>query len=651
MMREEDKIIDLFVPGRLCLFGEHSDWAARFRDVNAEVLTGQAIVTGIDLGLYATAKKNKDFVLSTLNEKGEKVSFSCAMEQRTLTEEAAKPTYFCYACGVAAYLAENYKVGGISIDIYNSTLPVKKGLSSSAAICVLVARAFNELYHLQISTNGEMQIAFRGELMTASRCGRLDQACAYGIRPICMEFDGERINVEKLNVGKELYWVFADLGAKKNTKKILTDLNKCFPFPQNEMEQNVLEALGKDNHAFIAKVKQAIEEGDAESIGELMTEAQKLFDEKIAPACAEELTAPVLHSTLEDPQIKEYSYGGKGVGSQGDGTVQFIARDKKSQQRLVEYLNQSLNMQAHAFTIPAQNRIKKAIIPVAGFATRMYPASRFTKKAFFPVVGEDGFVKPVIMYLLEELDKENIEEIILIVGEGEQEEFEKVFSAGMQPEMIPKLPRHLQDYERIIGRIGRKLRFAVQKEKRGFGHAVAQAARYLEPDEPVLLLLGDFIYKSNLSSSCTRQVINAYKKSGGQAVVSVKEIPLEKVVHYGCLTGEFSSRRDYMMQVSEMKEKPSVMYAQDYLGVQRGGSTRYYATFGQYVLTPQVFEFLAADIGKHDREGSPEEIELTAALQKVCEQNSLAAVLVDGESFDVGIPGAYLETVTRYAGV
>ena len=55
-------------------------------------------------------------------------------------------------------------------------LPIKSGLSSSAAICVLVARAFNEMYELQLNTMGEMNIAFYGEQRTPSRCGRLDQA-------------------------------------------------------------------------------------------------------------------------------------------------------------------------------------------------------------------------------------------------------------------------------------------------------------------------------------------------------------------------------------------------------------------------------------------------------------------------------------------
>ena len=83
----------------------------------------------------------------------------------------------------------------------------------------------------------------------------------------------------------------------------------------------------------------AIADGDAEKIGELMKEAQNIFDAKVAPGCPSELTAPKLHSVLNDEKIAEFAFGGKGVGSQGDGTIQFIAKDKENQQKLVEYLD------------------------------------------------------------------------------------------------------------------------------------------------------------------------------------------------------------------------------------------------------------------------------------------------------------------------
>lgn len=641
------KKVELFVPGRLCLFGEHTDWAGRYTDINSDVVPGLAIVTGIDLGIYASAEKNEIFSIRSFNEKGESVSFSCKMDSKTLREKAAEQHYFCYACGVAAYLMEHYQIGGISIKVSRVTLPIKKGLSSSAAICVLVARAFNEVYRLKMSVNGEMQAAYRGELLTKSRCGRLDQACAYGVNPVCMEFSGDEITAEKLKVGKALYWVFADLKSKKNTKKILSDLNKAFPFPQTEKDRNIHEALGADNHRIISEASKAIADGNAQRIGELMNEAQRIFDEKVAPGCPEELCAPKLHSVLNDESIAGYIYGGKGVGSQGDGTVQFIARDRNCQDKLVERLD-SMGLEAHAFTLHASDRVRKAIIPVAGFGTRMYPETRFVKKEFLPVVDRNGIAKPVIMCLLEELDEAGIEEIILVVGKEEIPTFKEMFGKPLSEDHIEKLPERVREYEKKISRIGKKLRYAVQEERRGFGHAVYQAKKFME-NEPVLLMLGDFVYKSNQNVSCTVQTIKAFRRSEGRLTVSVKPVELENVIHYGILTGAFDGGRSCMMNVAEMAEKPTVRYAKEYLGVKGpGGKEQYYCTFGQYVLTPDVFRYLEEDIRKHDESGDDSEIQLTTALCRVLDEKGMTGVLIDGESFDVGIPSAYAETVAKF---
>ena len=77
-------------------------------------------------------------------------------------------------------------VGGFSIDNYKTTLPVGKGLSSSAAVCVLVARAVSVLHGWQLSHRAEMEFAYLGERQTPSRCGRMDQACAFGKTPVLL---------------------------------------------------------------------------------------------------------------------------------------------------------------------------------------------------------------------------------------------------------------------------------------------------------------------------------------------------------------------------------------------------------------------------------------------------------------------------------
>ena len=333
--------IELFIPGRLCLFGEHTDWAGKYRTMNADIVPGASIVTGIEQGIYAEVEKSSIFEMYSEAPEiaGIWQDFSCRMNESELRGVARSGNFFSYCAGVASYMLEWYQVGGVKIKLKSMTLPIKSGLSSSAAICVLVARAFNQLYHLNLNTVGEMNIAYLGELRTSSRCGRLDQACAFGVKPNLMTFDGDEIEVKTLNVKKNLYWVFADLCAEKNTIKILRDLNKGFPFASNEMEEREQKALGQENRKIIDLAIDYMAKGDAEALGKLMIGAQTLFDQAVAPMCPEELTSPKLHAVLEDPIIKQWTYGGKGVGSQGDGSVQFLAKDEECQQKVVDYLN------------------------------------------------------------------------------------------------------------------------------------------------------------------------------------------------------------------------------------------------------------------------------------------------------------------------
>jgi mevalonate kinase len=213
-----------------------------------------AIVTGIDQGIYAYIELSECFRFRAMHEDGshgEWIEWPLSVKQlKTIAEDGG---YYSYVAGVAAFMLEYYDVGGVSIDITKVTLPIRKGLSSSAAICVLVAKTFNILYDLQISIRGEMEAAYRGEIMTPSRCGRLDQACAYGTKPVLMHFATENIDVERMAVGKDIYWVFADLNGRKDTKRILSALNACYPFAQNEIAANVQQALGPVNKRIVSK--------------------------------------------------------------------------------------------------------------------------------------------------------------------------------------------------------------------------------------------------------------------------------------------------------------------------------------------------------------------------------------------------------------
>lgn len=643
-------MIKLFVPGRLCLFGEHSDWAGHYRTMNADILPGAAIVTGIEQGIYAEVEKSTIFeVQSDAPEIADIWSdFSCRMSDTELKRVAKSGSFFCYCAGVASYMLEWYKVGGVRIHITSMTLPMKSGLSSSAAICVLVARAFNLLYGLNLNTMGEMNIAYQGELRTASRCGRLDQACAFGVKPNLMIFDGDEVEVRSLNVKKPLHWVFADLCASKDTIRILADLNRAYPFAADDAGQRLHEALGERNREIIGKAVTYMAEGDAEALGMLMTEAERMFEEMITPM-SPALYAPRLRRFLTDPNVRPLVYGGKGVGSHGDGSVQFIARDEECQQKLVDYLN-AQGLRANSFTIQAVHTVRKAVIPVAGFGTRLYPATQVLKKDFFPIPCADGMVRPVILILLEELVRSGIEEICLVLGsEEERRMYAEFFDKPLPEEHLRKLKPQAREYSNRILDIGKRLRYVYQHEKRGFGHAVYQAADFAG-NEPVLLLLGDTLYRSDSNKPCALQLIEEYERHN-RLMVSIHPIPLKEVSRYGILSGVWENRERTVMSVSRMMEKPKESYAEEYLAVaDSDGDSRFYSVFGQYILTPDVFGQLAEDIGKADCRGDGcGEIELTAALEAVRERKGMIGVRLNGEMFDMGNPAALRNAVIGFS--
>lgn len=124
-MAETEKVIHLFVPGRLCLFGEHSDWAGMYRSVNSGIEKGLAIVSGVEQGIYATAEKADQFIMCGAGEISEEEHWECGMDTAKLLEIAQKGGYFSYVAGVASYINDNYSVGGIKLLSRNRTCQSK----------------------------------------------------------------------------------------------------------------------------------------------------------------------------------------------------------------------------------------------------------------------------------------------------------------------------------------------------------------------------------------------------------------------------------------------------------------------------------------------------------------------------------------------
>jgi UTP-glucose-1-phosphate uridylyltransferase/mevalonate kinase len=637
--------MNIFVPGRICLFGEHSDWAGGYRRINADIEKGYTLITGTDQGIYAEVEPHPTaLVLSSTTPDGERHGpYEIPMEPKVLLQEAQQGGFWSYIAGVAYQILTHYHVRGLVIDNYRTNLPIKKGLSSSAAICVLTARAFNRIYDLKMTTRGEMELAYQGEITTPSRCGRMDQGCAFGNRPVLMTFDGDHLDVTELQTPKDMYFVIVDLQAQKDTMEILARLNRSYPFAEGQVEQGVQELLGPINKRIVHQAIKALQAGDVKRLGALMVEAQTFFDRYAAPACPEELAAPVLHRVLNYEPLKPHIWGGKGVGSQGDGTAQFIARSAADQQAVIEIIERDLDMPCLTLTLRTGPRVRKAVIPAAGFGTRLFPATKATKKELFPIIDRDGVAKPAILLIVEEALKAGVDEVIIIVQEHDLEAFQTFFNVQVTIENYNKLPRHFQEYAQRILEIGRHVSFTIQKTQEGFGHAV-YCAREAVGDEPFLLMLGDHIYRSTGEKSCARQLIEAYNKHG-ISVLGLRRTPEDQIANFGTATGVWLEG-DRLLSITEFAEKPTVDYAQNNLRVPGLPDDEYLTVFGQYIINPQLFDYLEEHIANNVRERG--EFQLTSALDRLRQEDGFLGLIVDGQRYDIGLPAYYLKTLQTF---
>jgi len=294
------------------------------------------------------------------------------------------------------------------------------------------------------------------------------------------------------------------------------------------------------------------------------------------------------------------------------------------------------------------NEIRKAMIPAAGYGIRLYPASKVIKKEFFPIVDRDGMIKPIIQIIIEEAVESGIEDICIVVREDEKQTFVKYFNEPASPE----LERRISDLPWAIGESGRllelskRISYVIQKEQEGFGHAVYCAKDWVG-DEPFLLLLGDHIYISNSNVRCAHQLINVFRKFG-ENVCAVMRTPEDMLHLFGTVAGKYLQGFSGIYKVLEIKEKPTIEYAERHLQTDSIPIGEYLCFFGQYVLMPDLFEYIKYLIDNDIREKG--EIQLTSALEIARKERGIFyAYETDGERYDIGVPVSYAQTVAEFA--
>jgi UTP--glucose-1-phosphate uridylyltransferase len=281
------------------------------------------------------------------------------------------------------------------------------------------------------------------------------------------------------------------------------------------------------------------------------------------------------------------------------------------------------------------SKIRKAIIPVAGMGTRQFPASHVIPKGLFPVVDRDGFSKPLIQRTIEGLLASGIEQVALVTGPGGGDLYRRHFaepSAELQA-ALSRRPDTAQQVD-MLARVRSRLSFIEQPTPEGYGHAV-WCAREWAAGEPVMVVLGDYMFVSDEERPCAAQLLDAFDRLPG-AVSAVRPQP-ESVLRCNAAQACEPTEHDDVYRVLRIVEKPDVELARRELTTPGLPDGTFMCQFGLHAFTPGIFDSLQemVDGGIHQADG---EIQLTAAQERLRPRGPYHAVVVHGRYFDFGIP-------------
>ena len=279
-------------------------------------------------------------------------------------------------------------------------------------------------------------------------------------------------------------------------------------------------------------------------------------------------------------------------------------------------------------------QISKAVITAAGRGARQYPASDTVQKAMLPLVDRDGLTKPVLQIIAEEAMESGIEEICVVSAPGDEAVYRQHFrSYAENLRSSFKGVGWAEEQARRLVEMERRLRFAVQPEPDGYGHAV-WCARDFVAGHPFLLLLGDHLYISKDPRRCARQLLDLASAEG--CAVSAVQATREHLIHqYGTLTGKRLPDRPDVYVIEEIVEKPNPTLAELRLQVPGLRAGHFLCFFGMHVLTPAVFDLLGEMVGRDARDSG--QFPLTTALNELARRERYLAIETRGARHNIGV--------------
>jgi UTP--glucose-1-phosphate uridylyltransferase len=266
-------------------------------------------------------------------------------------------------------------------------------------------------------------------------------------------------------------------------------------------------------------------------------------------------------------------------------------------------------------------KLRKAVLPVAGFGTRVLPATKAIPKEMLPV-----FDRPALQYVVDEAWAAGIEHIVCVTGRGKgaiEDYFDRAY------ELEDSLGK--KNKTDLLGELGAVLpkagtiSFVRQQSPLGLGHAV-WCARDVVGDEPFAVMLPDMLMMA--TPSCLAQMVDAYNKVGGN-IIAVE--PTDTPERYGVITPE--SRDGRLIKMKGMVEKPKREEAPSNLFIS-----------GRYILQPDIFALLETQ-----QAGAGGEIQLTDSMATLMGRQAFHALEYDGRTYDCGDKIGYLRAFAAFA--
>ena len=270
-------------------------------------------------------------------------------------------------------------------------------------------------------------------------------------------------------------------------------------------------------------------------------------------------------------------------------------------------------------------KVKKAVIPAAGLGTRVLPASKSMPKEMLPIVD-----KPAIQYIVEEVVKSGIEDILIITIRGKttvEDHFDR--NPELEARLLAAKKQEVYDQMVAISHMA-NIQYVRQKETKGLGHAVLCAKAFVG-NEPFAVLYGDDVILGGERPAC-RELCEVYEQYG-IGVAGIKPVPREDISKYCSLALEAVEGRSDLFRLTDMIEKPSLTEI-----------LSNYSILGRVVLPPEIFPIL-----EKTAPGAGGEIQLTDAMKVLAKQYGMMGIEFTGTRYDMGNKFGILQAIVEVA--